>query len=126
MSTLRALRRSTQLLRAATRAQPLLTSTARNVKPQTLNTSLPRYLSTTANLRIGLTEASDTKETEPAKESEPHEAPPSEPTPLTDEEYNDRSTMYLDSLFEKLEAAAEEKGGFDVEFAVCVPFLQLQ
>jgi len=128
MSTLRALRRSTPLLRAATRnAQPLLlTTTTRFVvtKPQAL-TAPParRPISTTTNLRIALTEAADSKDAVPAKESEPHDAAPSEPTPLTDDEYKECSDRYMESLFEKLEASAEEKGGLEVEFSVCMTLI---
>lgn len=123
MSTARALRRTTGTLsRLARRPNHIIytqpTLLQRIVPTATAN----RFLSTTPALRIGLTEASDNKESEPAKESEPHDAHPTAPTPLSDEEYHERSDMYLESLLLRLEAAAEEgKGGLDVEFAVSIP-----
>jgi len=116
MSTARVVRRSTTSLLRAARTTTRLTAH----RTLTITPSTTRLFSSAPRLRIGLTEASDDKQNSPAKESEPHEALPTEPTPLTDEEYHERSDMYLDALVAKLEAAAEEKesGGVDVEFAV--------
>lgn len=78
-----------------------------------------RPLHTTRARCIGLLDSSDQHPSEPKKESEPHAIHPSEPTPLSDEEFHERSDAFFDTLLQKLEAAQEEKRDLDAEYSVC-------
>ena len=43
---------------------------------------------------------------------------PSEPTPLSDEEYHEQSDRFFETLLAKLEQIQEDRGDWDVEYSV--------
>lgn len=124
MSRRAALRTSSQLLRqtpVAPRRNPFQIRALNSaVRPSYNARATPARLAlrgfhNTSSARIELL---DDAAKETPKESEPHDLV-KEPTPLTDEEYHERSDKYFEALLERLEALHEEKGNMDVEYAVC-------
>ena len=100
----------TSLGTSSKQSEPLSTTFNRSARSLAV-----RSLSTSARWSIDILPSSD--DPSKAKDPEPH-AKPSEPTPLSEDEYTQHSDAFFQSLLNRLEAIQEEKGDWDVEYNV--------
>ena len=107
------------------RASPFLAATSRTFQKPLSNQQhiLRRDISTSSIHRIDILESADNPGT--AKQSE-QGLRSSHATPISEDEYNQRSDKLFEELLEKLEELSEARGDLDIEYSVStVAFLHV-
>lgn len=69
-------------------------------------------------LRIALT---DDPEKPTHRQAQEQEKTPTDPTPISAEDYQVKTDQYFEKVLEKLEEMQEERGDMDVEYSVGLP-----